>query len=108
MLQIRNITRTILASMLAVMVAVSFYPATAFADTDYEAAYNQAKANTQAAYTEWQNALTNVDTTYSAYQTAKTNNDATENTMTNSISAPLLSDHTSAVSDESFIIPTMA
>lgn len=73
MLQIRNITRTILASMLAVMVAVSFYPATAFADTDYEAAYNQAKANTQAAYTEWQNALTNVDTTYSAYQTAKAN-----------------------------------
>ena len=73
MLQTRKITRTILASMLAVMVAVSFYPATAFADTDYEAAYNQAKANTQAAYTEWQNALTNVDTTYSTYQTAKAN-----------------------------------
>ena len=73
MLQTRKITRTILASMLAVMVAVSFYPATAFADTDYEAAYNQAKANTQVAYTEWQNALANVDTTYSAWQTAKTN-----------------------------------
>lgn len=73
MLQTRKITRTILASMLAVMVAVSFYPATAFADTDYEAAYNQAKSNTQAAYTEWQNALTNVDTTYSTYQTAKAN-----------------------------------
>ena len=73
MLQIRNITRTILASMLAVTVAATFYPTTAFADTDYEAAYNQAKANTQAAYTEWQNALANVDTTYSAWQTAKTN-----------------------------------
>lgn len=82
MLQIRNITRTILASMLAVMVAVSFYPATAFADTDYEAAYNQAKANTQAAYTEWQTALANVDTTYSAWQTAKANYETAKATVT--------------------------
>ena len=58
MLQTRKITRTILASMLAVMVAVSFYPATAFADTDYEAAYNQANDELEAKSTEMMNKVT--------------------------------------------------
>lgn len=70
---LQKTARTIMATFLSLMVAVSFYPVTAFADTDYEAAYNQAKANTQAAYTEWQNAVSDMNAKYSAWQTAKAN-----------------------------------
>ena len=81
MLQIRNITRTILASMLAVMVAVSFYPATAFADTDYEAAYNQAKANTQAAYDAWQTAVNDANNLLPAVDEAEAAKTAAEDAV---------------------------
>lgn len=81
MLQTRKITRTILASMLAVMVAVSFYPATAFADTDYEAAYNQAKANTQAAYDAWQTAVNDANNLLPAVNDAEAAKAAAENAV---------------------------
>ena len=70
MLQRTKSAITILASILALMVAVSFYPATAFADTDYEAAYNQAKANTQAAYDAWQTAKSTADNLVAAVNEA--------------------------------------
>lgn len=81
MLQTRKITRTILASMLAVMVAVSFYPATAFADTDYEAAYNQAKSNTQAAYDAWQTAVNNANNLLPAVDEAEAAKTAAEDAV---------------------------
>ena len=78
MLQTQKTARTILAGLLAVVVFVSFYPAAAFAGTDYEAAYNQAKAiyqqkqaETASAYTAWQNAVTTRDNLRPAYDQAK-------------------------------------
>lgn len=71
MLNIKKTARTVLAAILAVTVAATFYPASAFAGTDYEAAYNQAQAATQTAYTDWQNAIAERDALEIAYNQAK-------------------------------------
>ncbi len=49
MLTIKKTARTVLAIILSLTVAATFYPVTAFADTDYEAAYNNAVAAREAA-----------------------------------------------------------
>lgn len=72
MSRIKKTTKTVLAVLLSLTVAATFYPVTAFAGTDYEAAYYQAQAATQTAYDNWQNAIADRDAKERAYNQAKT------------------------------------
>lgn len=81
MSRIKKTTRTVLAELLSLTVAATFYPVTAFAGTDYEAAYNQAQANTQAAYTDWQNAIADENAKKTAYTQATADYNAAVNAV---------------------------
>ncbi|MBQ1406627.1 MAG: hypothetical protein IIY88_00700, partial [Eubacterium sp.] len=88
MLQITRAARSVAAGVLAVMVAVTACPVSAFADRDYEAAYNRAKtvyeqkqAETATAYSAWQAALTKSDRLKTEYDKAKAAAVAAQNSI---------------------------
>lgn len=81
MSRIKRTTRTVLAVLLSLTVAATFYPATAFAGTDYEAAYNQAHEQAQTAYTDWQNAVNDAAAKKSIYDQAVADYNAAVNAV---------------------------
>lgn len=78
MLRTKSPTKTALALFLSLSIATAFYPAAAYADTDYEAAYNNAQAQAQAAYDDWQDAVADRDAKELAYDQAKADYNAAE------------------------------